>query len=396
MTKSAFTTQGMYQLGGGDYSYCSFDFSILQVSHYQKFFNTLPNFLYKKVKKVSFNCNFEFNYSKSGHKSDRRENLIAESIANNKPKFIPYLVKILKIVLPKTKTLKSIEFSAMRIPRGMLSILLKAISKCPTIEVIRFINVPVSDDHITSFLPRITPYQFQEVSFITCGITSKSLPVFKSFVRKRPTTSVIDRKISTICLDGNYITENEIESLNSLISTDEHLTDGDGEPDITIDNATIATTTTIGDERYMKHVPPPLFKPITPNTAKSEKTHSSTKSPKSMNSRKFGDDEKIVAEQPRPLVSSTQDSDYSDYSYGSEEEEDYYDGVEYSDVPTNDEELEAQNQSLRKELKSLMKRKNAVMYADDVFFVGEKAQDLADLVKDMKERISMLSGSQQD
>ncbi|EAY18390.1 hypothetical protein TVAG_045920 [Trichomonas vaginalis G3] len=389
---SAFTTQGMYQLGGGDVAYCSFDFSILQFNHYEKFFNALPNFLYKKVKKVSFNCDFEFNYSKSGHKSERCENIIAESIANKKPKFIPYLVKILKIVLPKTKILKSIEFSSMKIPRGMLSVLLKSIAKCPTLEFVRFINVPVTDDHLTSFLPRINPYQYQEVSFVSCGITSRSIPNIKTFIRKRPTTSIVDRRLSTLCLDGNYITEDEINSVQKLLQTDQDLTDGNGEPDVTIDNATIATTT-MDDDRFMKHVPPPLFKPITPNVTKSEKSVS----PKSVNSHKLNDSEQIKAEQPRPLVSSTQESDYSDYSYTGEEEEDYsYDGIEYSDTPTNDEDLASQNALLRKRLKNLMQKKKALLYADDVFFVGERAQDLAELVSDMKERAAQLTGTNEN
>ena len=233
----------MYEIGGGDKHFCSFDFSILPDEQYEKFFNSLPNLLYKKLEKVSFNCDFQFSYASSGKTSVRKENLISESIANKKPKFIPYLTKILKFVLPKSKTLKSIEFSAMHIPRGMLSIILSSISKSKSLDSVIFKNIQIHDDYVVRFLSDISPYQYYEVSFPNCGLTSACYPAIKSFIRQRPKTSIIDRKLEVMNLEGCSFTQRELSTISGLIhqGKEEDLTDGEGEPDITIDNNTIMT-----------------------------------------------------------------------------------------------------------------------------------------------------------
>ena len=243
MEKPLFPPQTMYEIGGGDKHFCTYDFSILPDEQYEKFFNSLPNLLYKKIERVSFNCDFQFQYSNSGKTSVRKENLISDSIANKRPKFIPYLAKIFKFVLPKSKTLKGLEISSMHISRGLLSIMLSAISKSKSLESIVFKNVHFHDDYVIRFLQEISPYQFSEVSFISCGLTSRCFPAIKSFIRQRPKTSIIDRKLTTMNLDGCSLSLSELATIRNLISQgrNEDLTDGDGEPDITIDNNTIVT-----------------------------------------------------------------------------------------------------------------------------------------------------------
>ena len=243
MEKPVYPPQTMYEIGGGDKHFCSFDFSILPDEQYEKFFNSLPNLIYKKLEKVSFNCDFQFSYAASGKSSVRKENLISDSIANKRPKFIPYLTKILKFVLPKSKTLKSIEFSAMHIPRGMLSIILSSISKSKSLDSVIFKNIQIHDEYVIRFLSQISPYQYYEVSFPHCGLTSACYPAIKTFIRQRPKTSVIDRKLTTMNLEGCAFSSRELATISGLINEgkQDDLTDGEGEPDITIDNNTIVT-----------------------------------------------------------------------------------------------------------------------------------------------------------
>lgn len=228
--------KSMYSIGQGDESHCHYDLSLIPSSQYTRFFNTLPNLIYKKVEKLCFSCNYQYKYENCGRKSERKEKIISESIANKRSNFLPYLIKILRCVLPKTKRLKGLEFASMNIPRGQMSLLLNAIIKCKTLTSIHFRNVPVSDDHFQKFLGYITPYQYSEVAFSGCGLTSRSFPAIKSFIKQKPSTSVTKRILRVFNVENCMFTVKELNTIEDLIKSHMNPVNSDSESDVTIDN----------------------------------------------------------------------------------------------------------------------------------------------------------------
>ena len=131
--------QTMYRIGGGDYEHLHFDFSFIPYEQYTHFFNSLPNIIYKKCKNIRFSCDFEYQYSEKvkneKKRNPKKEQLIDESIAGIRPKFLPYLIKILTRILPRTTRLEKIHISCMRIKPELLEKLIDAIGQIGLLKV---------------------------------------------------------------------------------------------------------------------------------------------------------------------------------------------------------------------------------------------------------------------
>lgn len=389
-----FPTKTVYKIGNGDEKFCTFDFSIIPVDQYNPLFNSFPNFLFKKVQSISFNCNFEYQYQNLGRKSTKREEIISQSIANLKPKFIPYLAKIMKNVLPVTKKLTSIEFSSVNIGRAIMPQILTTLATSKQIETIVFKNVPTNDDHFIRFLGSASPYVLKNVAFINCGLSSVSFPAIKNFLKQRPSKSSKMRKLQVFDVSGNNFTHDEfMEIINLLRSSDsikKH--ESDVEDDVPIDgsysyysssnneNISINASSAKPSDANPQNKPPPP-----------RKLFDSSSSGDIIQNSEPENESKEQDELNKKVSDSSDDQQQKQENIEEEEEEEIesVDSVE-SDVPSDVEALKDQNMRLKKELKYILKQKQGVMYADDIFVLGQQGKELVEVVKLMKEQISSL------
>lgn len=215
----------MYKIGNGDVEKLDYDFSVIPNDQYTRFFNSLPNIIYKKCKKIKLSCTFEYDYSrrkqKTGKSVSKKENVIANSIATNRPRFVQYLTKILVRVLPSSKLLKKLNISYMKLKDDNFSDLIQAILKNKSLTSIHFKYTTFTDVHCIALLKGISPYRYVNISFKNCDITSKSYNAFIEFLNRPPTNTQIDRQIQSIKLNGAQMTAIEIDNIDYLLYGDE-------------------------------------------------------------------------------------------------------------------------------------------------------------------------------
>ena len=216
--KTKFTIKDLYKIGNGNSSLCKFDFSLLDSELYHSFFEVLPTFLYKKIENVIFTCELFFQEEKAIHKNNRKQEIIKSSIYSKNPNFIPFLIKILKNVLPKTKILQEISFSMMKIPESQYIDLFMALSgPSPTLESVHFSDISFTPILFKNCISLLNPYQYKDISFIKCGLTSDSLPEIYNFFKQKPLSSNINKKIKTFKVEGNILKESDQNSINQIL-----------------------------------------------------------------------------------------------------------------------------------------------------------------------------------
>ncbi|EAX89235.1 hypothetical protein TVAG_037200 [Trichomonas vaginalis G3] len=218
MSLKIFPTDAMYKLGSGSMQSCNYDFSLLPESIYDPFFNTLPNMIYKKVENICFTCTFQRKFNTSEKIDLTKKRILSESIAIKKPQFIKYLIKILSIMLPKAKNLKSLHFVNIDIPLDQQRILFDAISKCSTLELLSFKRIEISDTNFQLLLRRITPYQYSNLSFTYCSITANSFQPICDFIQQPPPSPGKRFKLKVLELDNCNIPESNIEKIQNLLA----------------------------------------------------------------------------------------------------------------------------------------------------------------------------------
>lgn len=160
----------------------NFDFSMISSDKYEQFFHSLPNFLYKKCKAVCFSCDFAKN-AKSG---SEKETIWYQSIAVMKPKFLKYLFKILRNVLPKSKSLCYLGFSNLDIPDKLLLTLMQYISTYKSLDSLSFKNTVISDENFAYIMKHTSPYKFKKFEFIDAQIDSKVFYQIYKFLKRKP------------------------------------------------------------------------------------------------------------------------------------------------------------------------------------------------------------------
>lgn len=251
-----YPVETMYQIGVGNEEECHFDFSFIPFSQYTKFFNTLPNFIYKKCKNIKFSCDFEYEYSQkkkvSGKTNRKRENLISDSIAGSRPKFLPYLMKILSRVLPKSKNLVTLQLSNLNIDPDNFDSVIDSIGKCRTLRNLEFTDIPFTDKHCIKLLKLISPYQYEVLCFNDCLLTSGSYRAFEEFLYRPPTNSIQERSIRKIELAGCTMNEVELDNIDYLLygPGEEEEEEEEEEVDQTVPTTVVNTEEKTYDDYY--------------------------------------------------------------------------------------------------------------------------------------------------
>ena len=238
MEYSTFSIKTMYLLGEGNEEHCNFDFSKLPSSKYEPFFNTLPNFLYKKVQSITFTNEFLYLNNKNDINS---EIIVNESIFKNRNKFIPFLIKILIAVIPKTLKLTKIEFNFFEIPSKMLQQLFNVISQSKTLKSLKFFNIKMKEDYFKDLINKISPYQYEEIIFNNCSLSSLSFSSIISFLCRKPKKNDDKRKIKIFDVTESSITKQQLKIIFDLVKSETNINKLNDEFDFTIEDFTINT-----------------------------------------------------------------------------------------------------------------------------------------------------------
>ena len=206
-----FSTNTMYEIGEGNELKVHFDFSKIEFNIYNEFFNTLPNFLLKKIKSVLFSNNFL--------KNNNENNLIIQnSIFLNKKKYLQYLIKILSRILPQTNNLESLNFSNLNIPKQEFNVLINSIGSSKSLNSLSFNNIEISNENFNNLLNLISPYQYIELNFNNCNLNNSNFNLIKNFITLKPITSKqIYRKIKYFNIENNSFNNEQLKIISNLI-----------------------------------------------------------------------------------------------------------------------------------------------------------------------------------
>ena len=427
-----FPTKAMYKLGGGDEELVTYDFSILEGNIFAPFFNTLPNMIYKKCKKMCFSCEMEYNYEKSGKPNMKRLETIKKSISYQKQNFLGYLIKILCKTLPKTRMMKSLEFSSVDIPSNLLMELFSAIGNSTELEEIYFRNVRVEDADFQYLLSVITPYQFKVVSFTNCCLTSQSFASIRKFIlRASHGSSKKERKLCQFNVDDNNFTVDELNMIEQMTneSREKAKLSAKSSQEQRVFNIDERDNCHVIKERSVK--PPPKDDENEEDsdvTIDQSSESSEDSAPRSNRAKSYYSQIKSYkGSSPKSVkVNPLKDEDFSNEKFETKEQSElpkvvpYYaksiknmrkkahknrkivqesqssDDEELFDMeigrmkdPKNlsNDEIKAQNKQLESILNSFMKKYNVTKYSDDCFVMGEGSKELVESVYFIKQQI---------
>lgn len=208
--KKKLTDQEMFEIGQRDEEkdFCHFDFSSINDNYYDAFFHSLPKIIQKKVKMIKFSCDKQY----ENNVDDEQD--INYSIAINSPRYLQYLMKILRIILPMTETLVYLELSNIDIPEVHQIVLFQEMSKCHSLKQFITKNVPLTNSAFAILLKLITPYQYQILSFSQTKLTSLVFMRIYKFLKKKS-----DKKwqLEVFEVKDSDFTEKELQKIDQLI-----------------------------------------------------------------------------------------------------------------------------------------------------------------------------------
>lgn len=366
-----FSTEMMYYVGNGDESLCTYDFSILPVKLYERFFNGLPNMLYKKLTKVVFSADLLAEHNKNDSLSDRKLKAVIDSIAYKKENYLQYLLKILIELLPKSKTLKSLTLSSFDIEPRLLRKLFRAISESKTLECIHFKNIFTEDQDFEFLLENINPYKYKEVSFINCGLTSKSFDAITQFIQMKPFSRHLNKKLRVFNVSGCFYTSEELEQIQEMLEFIEN--------DVTV---TTVDTNSFNNQKSQKENEEEDSEPEVVN-------RDYQNSLSSLQSQSISTSEMGKVTVPRHRVRSlNQEQTEQTVHIRRTISNDIPDIDDLEDPESlSDSELRDQNDQLREIRDKLVAKLNGYVYDDDTILIGAEAKDIVDVMEDMKSKI---------
>lgn len=181
-----FTEEAMYELGKGNLEkrICHFDLSSIRSKFYDEFFRSLPNIVYKKSIKLKFSCDRQARYQ---FESDaQHDKILNNSISKNNPRYLQYLLKILREILPLTRTLTVLELSNLDISEIHQKALFEKMKSCRSLKVFKTYNVPITNDAFAKLLKSLSPYQYQYLSFLQTQLSSIVFMNIYKFLKRRP------------------------------------------------------------------------------------------------------------------------------------------------------------------------------------------------------------------
>lgn len=182
----SFNTDEMYELGHGNRLHCTYDFSELEFTFYDKFFNSLPNIIYKKCEDVTF-CQKLYDTYEKTHDKSLLINHIDNSFLAKKNRTIDHLVQVLIRTIPKAKIIRTIQIKGLSIKEDDIIRLFSEFDKCPTLTNIYLKNLHISNDTLAKILKSkgASPYKLQGLYINNCGLTDESAQILEQYLTSK-------------------------------------------------------------------------------------------------------------------------------------------------------------------------------------------------------------------
>ena len=343
----------MYNLGNGDRIKCNFDFSEISSDDYTFFYNTLPNFIYKKCSSITFNKKLFNKYEHSSQKNKELRRTISSSIASQKPKYSQYLMKILTKTIPRTKLLNTLCIDSIEIKESYMSLFFDAIPKSHVLKSLKIKNCHISDTNFISLITHLSPYHYEKLNFINCDLTDDSIPAICDFLKKKPKNS--SKKCSLIAFDlsENDFSDKQVKKVIHYFNllthpdlTDDYKSNSSQDNLLESDNKKLSKSNFIEDEQEEE-----------------EEEEQEEEEEEQVEAKEIDDKQKRALMIRDDLLSSTHEILGQPY-----QEDDPY----------------AENLALRKEFEALKTKLYAIQYDDDTFVLGSGASFFMSQVRELE------------
>ena len=206
----------------GSFDHCDCDFSVINNTNYEQLFEALPNAIYKQLSSITFSCVYQREYEKSkeknGNVSKKIENILFASIANMKKGFLPYLVKCLKKALPKSKYLKKLKVSSMKMDKKYFEILVDSICNSDSLEELEFSNIVTDAESYIYLMKNLSRYRIRSLVFKKCKMGSAVFPSIIGFLSKENLR--LKPKIQYLVFQQCGFLEKELSQIDVLLHGD--------------------------------------------------------------------------------------------------------------------------------------------------------------------------------
>lgn len=210
----------LYKLGIGNAENVEFDFSSIPAIKYKEFFHALPHFLFRNCQIVKFSNSLFQNFQGITRDDEKTRNIIKNSIFIKKSTtYVTFLFKGISKVLPLVNNLHSISLSNMIIP-SKIFLDFGTVLKNTSIDELLLNDVQFGGDEIFSkFASLLIPFQFTNLAFVKCRLTSDSFPTVMNFFKTRFDNPSLVWKLISFNLEENDFTDDEIEEITSNLYT---------------------------------------------------------------------------------------------------------------------------------------------------------------------------------
>ena len=394
--------QEMFQLGteGSSVNRAEFDFSAISVDDFSGFFNTLPNLIYKKCRNIRF-CNDFGNAIEENPENNVSENDIRQyerSIRITKPGYPIYLAKIISKVLPKSKLLTNLEFDRISLSPQSFKEITNAIKKS-RLKSIKFANLKIQDDDFQYFLSKISPYRLENIVIENCQITDKSSDAIQAFLeRKPPAGASYPLRFADFVLTENQINDDpsteKVQQSTSEKITVESLSIEENQPEFISNSQQSSQKITDENSIQEKDVDLPkverkpkkktqVNKTVFPQKVQIDQQNESPPFPDSKRSNKSVNEQEPKEKKNKKSLNKKPDKTLEQIRKATL-------NVKPASPSMN---ARVQNQNLKKELNELLRVIDAAQYDEDVFLVGDGAQESVSKIRKTEKMVNQFEAT---
>jgi hypothetical protein len=202
----------MYKLGDGGPDSCNFDFSCIPGDLFDKFFGSLPNFIWKACSSIRFSLDLNIQSANDRTPPDELES----SIYYTQQHFSHWLFKILNETVPKSRTLKSLSLTHIHIPNHYFKGFIMACSRSSVLDSLEIQSTSISDEQAAFIFQKLSPFQLKDLILIDCRIPPSVFEDVSTFLHQPPPDDV-DWQLQTLDLTDNFFSAGQFNQIQGWI-----------------------------------------------------------------------------------------------------------------------------------------------------------------------------------
>jgi hypothetical protein len=214
--KVVYKERHMYEICGGDKSFCNFDLSRIPSTDYEGFFNGITNIIYKKCQHIRFSCDLEERIKEGDPVTKEELADFNNSIKSQRPRSARYLAKILAQILPRSKMLRKLVLKDIEIPSSYFRDFVIACSRCPVLRILELEGVTISYEDSVLIFERLSPFRLEEISLVACGLRDRLYEHVSKFLTQRTPAGKV-WKLCVLNLADNHFKPHHIGEIPKLL-----------------------------------------------------------------------------------------------------------------------------------------------------------------------------------